>query len=143
MHGTHDSAEFCFMLVNQAGVCLTSWASISGYESISLICIVFGLFYASPKFLDIDTSMTVDLFSGNITKIKIEDQEFNVIKHIYSSLILFGHGTHIFLVQHKDGKYHILKDAWLLADHRISEINILSSISNTLKNDSSTDAHKY
>jgi hypothetical protein len=143
LRGTGDRAEFCFMLVDRAGVCLTSWALISGYDAISLIRIVFGLSYASPKFLGIDTSMTVDFFSGNVTKIKVEDQEFNVIKHVYSSLILFGRGTHVFLVQDKDGKFHILKDAWLLADHGISEINILSSISNTLKNDPSTDAQKY
>jgi hypothetical protein len=86
--------------------------------------------------------MTVDL-SGNVTKIKVKDQEFNVIKHIYSSLILFGHGTHVFLVQDKDGKSHILKDAWLLADNGISEIEILSTISDTLKNDPSINAQKY
>ena len=141
--GTGDSAEFCFTLVDRAGVCLTSWALISGYEAISLARIVFGLSYASPKFLGIDTSMTVDFFSGNVIKIKVEDQEFNVIKHIYSSLILFGSGTHVFLVQDKDGKFHILKDAWLLAHHGISEINILPSISNTLRNDPSADAQKY
>ena len=87
--------------------------------------------------------MTVDLLSGNVTQIKVKDQEFKVIKHIHSSLILFGRGTHVFLVQDKDGKSHILKDAWLLADHGISEIDILSTISNTLKNDPSANAQKY
>jgi hypothetical protein len=143
LRGTGESAEFCFTLIDRAGVCLTSWAVIAGYEAISLIRIVFGLSYASPKSLGVDTSMTVDVFSGNVTKIKVEDQEFNVVKHIYSSLILFGRGTHVFLVQDKEKNFHILKDAWLLADHGISEINILSSISNTLKNDSSPDAKKY
>jgi hypothetical protein len=143
IRGTVVNAEFCFMLVDRAGVCQTSWAPISGYEAISFIRIVFGLSYASPKFLGIDTSMTVDLFSGNVSKIKVEDQEFNVIKHVYSSLILFGRGTHVFLVKDKDENFHILKDAWLLADHGISEIDILSSISNTLKNDPSPVAHKY
>lgn len=138
-----DNVEFCFMLVDRAGVCMTSWAFISGYDAINLMRIVFGLSFANPEFLGVDTSMTVDLFSGNVTKIKVKDQEFNVIEHVYSSLILFGRGTHIFLVQDKDEKFHILKDTWLLADHGISEINILSSISNTLKNDSSPNAQKY
>ena len=87
--------------------------------------------------------MTVDLLSGNVTQIKVKDQEFKVIKHIHSSLILFGRSTHVFLVQDKDGKSHILKDAWLLADHGISEIDVLSTISNTLKNDPSANAQKY
>lgn len=138
-----DNPEFCFMLVDRAGVCQTNWEVIAGYEAINLTCIVFGLSYASPQFLGIDTSMTVDLFSGDVTKIKVEDQEFNVIKHIYSSLNLFGRGTHVFLVQDKDGKFHVLKDAWIRADHGISEIDILSSISETLKNDPSPDAQKY
>ena len=87
--------------------------------------------------------MTVDFFSGNVSKIKVEMQEFKVIKHVYSSLILFGRGTHTFLVQDKDGKSHIPKDAWLLANQGMSEIYILSSISDKLKKDLSPDAHKF
>jgi hypothetical protein len=137
-----NTAEFSFTLVDRAGSCRTDWVPISGYDALNLARIVFALSYAKPKFLGIDTSMTVDL-SGNVTKIKVKDQEFNVIKHIYSSLILFGRGTHVFLVQDKDGKSHILKDAWLLADHGISEIDILSTISDALKNDPSINAQKY
>ena len=140
---SNNDAEFCFMLVDRAGVCRTHWAPISGYDAIDLARIVFALSYAKPEFLGIDTSMTVDPLSGNVTKIKVKDQEFNVIKHIHSSLVLFGRGTHVFLVQDKDGKSHILKDAWLLADHGISEIDILSSISDALKNDPSINAQKY
>ncbi|KIJ92732.1 hypothetical protein K443DRAFT_66886, partial [Laccaria amethystina LaAM-08-1] len=87
--------------------------------------------------------MTVDFFSGNVSKIRVQDQEFNVIKHIYSSLVLFGCGTHIFLVQDKDGKSHILKDAWLLANQGMSEITLLSTISKKLQEDSSPDAQKF
>ena len=137
------TAEFSFLLIDRAGVCQTNWAHISGYDAVNLARIVFALSYAKPQFLGVDTAMTVDLFSGNVTQIKVKDQEFKVIKHIHSSLILFGRGTHVFLVQDKDGKSHILKDAWLLADHGISEIDVLSTISNTLKNDPSANAQKY
>ena len=94
---------------DQAGVCLTSWAPIAGYEAINLTRIVFVLSYSCPEFLGIDTSMMVDFFSGDVSKIRVEAQEFKVIKHVHSSLILFGCGTHIFLVQDKDSKSHILK----------------------------------
>ncbi|KAF8147193.1 hypothetical protein B0H34DRAFT_666850 [Crassisporium funariophilum] len=87
--------------------------------------------------------MTVDFYSGNVSKIKVQDQEFDVVKHIYSSLILFGRGTHVFLVRDKAGGFHILKDAWILADHKTSEIDILSTISDNLKKDLSPDAQKY
>ena len=85
----------------------------------------------------------VDILSGNVSKIRVKAQEFKVIKHIYSSLILFGHGTHFFLVQDEDGKYHILKDAWLLTNQGMSEIDILSSICNKLKKDLSPDAQRF
>lgn len=87
--------------------------------------------------------MTIDLFSGDVTKIRVRNQEFKVIKHIYSSLVLISHGTHVFLVQDKNGKFHILKDAWLIASHGISEIDTLSPISDTLKNDTSAAAKRY
>ena len=86
-------------MVDQAGVCLSEWTTIAGYEAIDLARIVFALIFARLEVLGIDTSMTVDYFSGNVTQIKVQDQEFKVIKHIYSSLVLFGRGTHIFLVQ--------------------------------------------
>ncbi|KAF8878790.1 hypothetical protein CPB84DRAFT_1852271 [Gymnopilus junonius] len=138
LHGRSTDSklpQFCFVLVDRAGVCLTNWANISGYEAITLTCIVFRLSYTSPDVLSIDTSMTVDFYSGNISKIKVQDQEFDVVKHIYSSLILFGHGTHVFLVRDKARGFHILKDAWILADHKTSEIDILSTISDNLKKD--------
>ena len=65
------------------------------------------------------------------------------MKHINSSLIIFGCGTHVFLIQAKDGTYHILKDAWLLTDHGISEITVLSKINNILEKDDSEDAKTY
>ena len=87
--------------------------------------------------------MTVNPLSGNVFKIRVKDQEFNVIKHIYASLVLFGRGTHIFLVQDRDGNSHILKDAWLLANQGMSEIDILLSISNKLWTDLSPGAQKF
>ncbi|KAF8157510.1 hypothetical protein BJ912DRAFT_859288 [Pholiota molesta] len=87
--------------------------------------------------------MAIDLLSGNVTKVKVQDREFDVVKHIYASLVLFGRGTHVFLVKDKDGQYHILKDAWLLVDHGISEITVLSDINSVLEADSSDDAKAY
>jgi len=141
--GAGESVEYCFMMVDRAGVCLTGWTNIAGYEGLNLARIIFALSYARPELLGIDPSMTIDLFSGDVTKIQVRNQEFKVIKHIYSSLVLIGRGTHVFLVQDKNGKFHILKDAWLITSHGISEIDTLSSISDTLKNDTSAAAKRY
>lgn len=135
--------EFCFTLVDRSGLCTTEWKECRGYDGINLARIIFALSYAKPELLGIDTSMTVDPLSGNVTKIKVLDQEFHVVKHIHSSLVLFGRGTHVFLVRAGDGKYHILKDAWLLVDHGISEINVLSEINDILEKDSSENAKTY
>jgi protein kinase-like protein len=135
--------EFCFLLVDRSGICSVGWKPCTGYDGICLARIVFALSYAKPELLGVDTSMTVDPLSGNVIKIKVQDQEFQVIKHIHSSLVLFGRGTHIFLVRTQDGRFHILKDAWLLVDHGISEIAVLSEINNILKQDSSEDAKAY
>ena len=99
VRGTHaKKLEFCFLLVDRSGVCETEWKRCTGYDGISFARIIFALSYAKPELLGIDTSMTMDLPSGNVTKIKVQDQEFHVVKHIHSSLVLFGRGTHVFLV---------------------------------------------
>jgi Fungal protein kinase len=135
--------EFCFLMVDRSGLCVTNWKECAGYDGISLARIIFALSYAKPELLGVDTSMTIDHLSGNVTKIKVQAQEFHVVKHIHSSLVLFGRGTHVFLVRTEDGEFHILKDAWLLMDHGISEITVLSEISDILENDSSEDAKTY
>jgi hypothetical protein len=144
IRGTNTKGfEFCFLQVDRSGVCIAGWNKCTGYDAIGLVRIIFALSYAKPELLGIDTSMTRDLLSGNVTKIKVQDQEFDVVKHIHSSLVLFGRGTHIFLVRSEDGKFHILKDAWLLVDHGISEVAVLSKINDILEKDSSEDAKTY
>ena len=84
--GTILNAEFSFILVDWAGVCLTFCTPITGCEATNLPHIVFVCSYAHLEFLSIDTWMTVDFFSGNVCKIRVEAQEFKVIKHVQSSL---------------------------------------------------------
>ena len=52
---SNNTAEFCFVLVDRAGVCRTNWAPISGYDALNLACIVFALAYTKPKFLGVNT----------------------------------------------------------------------------------------
>ncbi|KJA14338.1 hypothetical protein HYPSUDRAFT_150541 [Hypholoma sublateritium FD-334 SS-4] len=87
--------------------------------------------------------MTIDLVTGNVTTIRVQDQEFDVVRHIHSSLVLFGRGTHVFVVRDKAGQCHILKDAWLLVGHGLSEITSLSEINHIIKEDPSPDGAAY
>ncbi|KJA18805.1 hypothetical protein HYPSUDRAFT_119793, partial [Hypholoma sublateritium FD-334 SS-4] len=79
--------------------------------------------------------MTIDRFTGNVLKIRVKDQEFNVVKHIYSPLILFGRGTHVFIVKDHQGSVYVLKDSWILVEHGLSEIDALQTIKDCLESD--------
>lgn len=135
--------EYCFVLVDRSGACIMPWSGLESYDGINLARIIFALSYAKPELLGVDTSMTKEVISGNVTKIMVQDQEFNVVKHIHASLILFGRGTHVFLVRDKNGNLHVLKDAWILVDHGISEIDVLKQIKTCLEEDSDENAEKY
>ncbi|KJA24702.1 hypothetical protein HYPSUDRAFT_135753 [Hypholoma sublateritium FD-334 SS-4] len=87
--------------------------------------------------------MTVDMLTGNVTKIRVDKKEYEVVRHIYASIILFGRGTHVFLVWDKAGKCQILKDAWLLTDHGLSELVSLKAIIETIEKDLSDEAAAY
>ena len=69
--GTGKHVEYCFMMVDRAGVRLTRWTNIARYEGLNLARIIFALSYARPELLGIDPSMTIDLFSGDVTKIRV------------------------------------------------------------------------
>lgn len=140
---TAKGVEFCFVLVDRSGVCITHWTNIDGYGGIKLARIIFALIYGKPALLGIDTSMTIDILSGNVIKIRVQEREFVVVKHIHASLVLFGRGTHVFLVRDENGQLHILKDAWILVDHGISEIEVLKHINACLEKDSSKDSQTY
>lgn len=144
IRGTNaKSLSFCFFLIDRSGVCISDWLPCIGYNCVVLARIVFALIYAKPETLGFDTSMTIDMLTGNVTKIRVDKKEYEVIRHIYASLILFGRGTHVFLVRDEEGQCHILKDAWLLTDHGLSEIVSLSTINDTIQNNMSDEASAY
>lgn len=137
------SLEYSFLLIDRSGVCITIWRPCAGYDGINFARIIYGACYGKAELLGIDTTMTVDLLSGNVTHILVNGQKFTVVKHIHASLVLFGRGTHVFLVRDEHGQHHILKDAWLLKVHGLSEVTVLSQIHNVLKDDDSDQAKRY
>ena len=98
---TKNFFEYCFLLVDRSGVCLTGWNNCTGYDAIGLVHIVFALFYTKPELLGIKTSMTTDLLTGNITKIKVQPFKTRSLMSwsTFTTLlfVLFGRGTHILL----------------------------------------------
>lgn len=145
LRGTGTNFTFCFYLIDHSGVCLTQFRRGCGYDGVHLARTIFAMYYVKPEVLGIDTTMTRDLLTGDVTHIKVDNRVFTVVKHIYASLVLFGRGTHVFLVQDTAGTHYILKDAWLLVEHGISEISILAYIQDHLDkiNGSSRDANSF
>lgn len=133
--GEKKATEFCVILVDRAGVCQTSWMNLWGYEAVGLCRVVYALAFASPEVIGVDTTMTVDPVSGDVTQIQVDGQQFQVIKEIYSSLVIFGRGTRVFLVKDSWDNYHILKDAWILRSHPVSEVDILKHVGQKLRDD--------
>ena len=86
--------------------------------------------------------MTMDLLSGDVTSIKVKGKAYHVVKHIHSSLVLFGCGTHVFIVEGDVG-LHILKDSWVLVGHGLCETDVLDKICTVLSKDSSEKAKKF
>lgn len=130
-----EGIEYCFVYVDRSGTCISQWESIEGYGGARLAKIIFGLTYAMPEVLGFDPTMTIDRFTGNVLKIRVKDQEFTVVKHIYSPLILFGRGTHVFIVKDDKGSVYVLKDSWILVEHGLSEIDVLQTIQDCLESD--------
>lgn len=135
--------EYCFLLIDRSGACITEWNEISGFGGVQLARIVYALSYATPDVLGVDPSMTIDPISGDVKFIKVSKTDYRVVKHIHSAIVLFGRGTHVFIVKGPDGRLQILKDAWVLVGHGLSETTVLETIRSVLEKDLSSDGQKF
>jgi hypothetical protein len=132
-HGDGDKLQFFVVLVDRAGVQYTDSHRIAGFNGLDFGRILFGLAYAHPEVIGVDTKMTIDRLSGKVTSIIVDNQAFDIIVQIHSSPILFGRGTRVFIVRDANGALHILKDSWILASHTTSEITHLKTIQQAIK----------
>ncbi len=112
---------------------ITDWTEISGFGGVQLARIVYALSYAKPEVLGIDPSMTIDPISGDVLSVKAGTEDYRIVKHIHSAIILFGRGTHVFIVEAPDGRLVVLKDSWVLVGHGLSETAVLETIRTVLQ----------
>ncbi len=140
---TAKKVEYCLLLIDRSGACITDWTEISGFGGVQLARIVYALSYAKPGVLGIDPSMTLDPISGDVVRIKAGEEEYRVVKHIHSAIILFGRGTHVFIVEAPDRRLLILKDSWVLVGHGLSETAVLETIRTVLEKDFSAKGQKF
>ncbi|KJA13142.1 hypothetical protein HYPSUDRAFT_149871 [Hypholoma sublateritium FD-334 SS-4] len=88
-----------------------------------------------------DPNVEVDHITGAPLRVSVDDKWFTIIKAVHISPVLCSRGTRVYVVQDKDGQYHMLKDSWVLLSHAEdnSEIERLQLIS---ENDLSPDSIK-
>jgi Fungal protein kinase len=60
---------------------------------------------------------------------------FNIVKLIYSSPILYSHGTRVWIVKDQQSHFYMLKDSWILEVSTVSEIQLIRHIEKTIGQD--------
>lgn len=137
--------EFVFAVVDRAGQTFTQALKMEGHNYATFLRIIYEFCFGDPKVLGWDDSMRLDPKTNEVIGITVvgceygstvpTTVEFDVIKLIHSSPILFGRGTKVWIVRDKQGAYFVLKDSWILAANAVSEIEFVKHIDNTIEED--------
>jgi hypothetical protein len=93
------------------------------YTALVVLRILAFFMYAPIADIGLDPSMLCDN-AGKIESILVNNQNFVVVKRIYSLQALIGRGTKIWIVKRGE-RHYILKDSWVLAGRVESEIDFL------------------
>ncbi len=74
-------------------------------NSILILSILAYLMFGSPEDIGIDPHFKINPSNGQVIAIECQRCCFEVVKHIHSSLLLFGWGTQVWIVVYKGIKY--------------------------------------
>jgi hypothetical protein len=110
---------------HQGQIRMSPMAMFSPGKDTALVVLRILAFFMYAPIADIglDPSMLCDN-AGKIESILVNNQNFAVVKRIYSLQALIGHGTKIWIVKRGE-RHYILKDSWVLAGRVKSEIDFL------------------
>lgn len=120
--------KFSFVLIDRTSAIRTRPRYIRDYGALALARIVFALTFGSDRLLGADTQITIDRFTGKPQSVVVDNHKFTIITEIFASPFLFGRGTRVYIVKDNNGNFHILKDSWILATHKGSEIDHIKRI---------------
>ncbi len=147
------SLRYVFVVVDHAGVVHTQATVLETYNIDHFLRIIYGFCFGSMESLGWDPTMEVDKKTNKLRSISVigyglnstveTTEDFEVIRMIHSSPILYGRGTRVWIVRAKDGTFYILKDSWILEDGSVSEIEMLKHIAKTLESDPEGYLFKY
>ena len=145
LYGKGDQTRFFFTLIDCAGAVSTAPALLNGLSALVLARIVYAFTFGSDKLLGMDPNVIIDRVTGLPTGVRVENQLFTIVKELHVSPVLFGRGTRVYIVQDKDGHYHVCKDSCILLSHakENSEIEHLKLISKKAKANKAKSPRAY
>lgn len=136
LFGEKESMQFFLILIDRVGVICMEPAYVRSYGAMTLARVIYSLTFGNATLLGADPKVSIDRFTGDPQVVVVDGQRFTVIKEIHASPSHFGRGTRVYIVRDQHGRFHILKDSWILATHEGSEIDHIKNISSKVQTES-------
>lgn len=135
LFGKGKKLRYFLVLVDRGGAVATRPTRVKGFDALLLARIIYAFTFGSNKLLGMDPNVEIDHFTGGPVRVRVDNQWFDVVKEIHISPVLCSRGTRVYIVKDSYGRYHILKDSWVLLSHaeENSEIEHLKHISTKSK----------
>ena len=137
--------QFTLVIVDRAGLTHTDLTEIHGYPAMEFLRVIFAFCFASTEVIGWDPTMDVDHKSHEVRAIRVTGpdpktavlttREFDVVKLIHNSPILFSRGTRVWVVKDENQSFHILKDSWISQENKVSEIDLIRHVEESLEKD--------
>ncbi len=117
LFGKGEKMRYFLVLIDRGGAVATHPCEIKGFDAHLLARIIYAFVFGSNTLLGMDPNVEIDHVTGAALRVSVNNQWFNVIKAIHISPVLCSRGTRVYMVQDKDGHYHMLKDSWVYVSH--------------------------
>ncbi|KJA18090.1 hypothetical protein HYPSUDRAFT_45677 [Hypholoma sublateritium FD-334 SS-4] len=134
-----DLIHFSVVVVDRTGAICTAPAPLISFDAISFARVVYTLTFGDTRILGADPKVIINPLTGDPQAVVVDGQQFTIITKISASPHIFGRGTRVYIVKDQHGRFHILKDSWVLASHKFSEIEHVKNISSKVQTDSGLD----
>lgn len=141
--GPGESMQFSVIVVDRAGAICTEPQPIGSYGAIHFSRVVYALTFGDSQLLGADPKVIINPLTGDPQVVMVDGQQFTIITKISASPHLFGRGTRVYIVKDQRGRFHILKDSWILASHDFPEIDYIKNISSKVQSEGLDDRSKY
>lgn len=130
LFGKGRKMRYFLVLIDRGGAVATQPCYIKGFDAHLLARIIYGFAFGSNALLGMDPNVEIDPATGDALRVSVDKQWFTIVKAIHITPVLCSRGTRAYMVQDKNGHYHMLKDSWVYHSHASgnSEVECLKLI---------------